>query len=159
MGVDQRGNLRPSLFHCLRKLCNRAIAFTRPCQRDRLRLGGCASNPRRADSDSRTFEGVGECHDRSRLTSAHAIEQQFRLAVEQLKDVPLKAAITKCHAREVSTVENRDLRHISLRASLRAFGNPDRGLRHFGLPDFLLAKSLARSGSNPGKCKAAKGHL
>jgi hypothetical protein len=148
MSADQGGNLRPSLFHRLCKLGNRAIAFTGLCVCDRLGLGGGTGNLCRTDSDGRSFERVGERYDCSRLAPAHAIEQQFGLTIEQLKHFQFQAAVAECHARKVSTVENRNLRCVGL----YPLGCLDRGLRHPALPVlFLLAKSLTRSGSNPGK--------
>src|SRR6186997_2850023 len=133
MGTDQGGNRRAGLFHRLCKLLNRAAAFTGLCLCSRFDLGGSTGNPRCTDSDSRSFERVSERRDCSRLARAHTLEQQFRLAIEQLKNFPFEAAIAERYAREMTAA-------CAISAS----------------QPFLLAKSLARSGSNPGKCKAAK---
>ena len=152
MGADEGGNLVPGRFHRLCKLVNCALAFIGPCPCSRLHLGGGAGNPRCTDPDSRTFERVSERRDCSRLARAHALKQQFRLAIEQLKDFPFEAAIAERHAREMIAVEDRHLQRFGLRALVCITA----ACAISASQPFLLAKSLARSGSNPGKCKAAK---
>ena len=142
MGADQGGNLRPGLFHRLSKLGNRAAAFTGFRLSDQLRFGRSTGNPRRANSDSRSFQCVGECGNRSRLARPHTIEQQFRLAIEQLKDFPLEAAVAESHSREMITVEHRHLQCFGLCALVYI----DRGLRHLGLPNVFIGEEFGSIG-------------
>src|SRR4029078_7474417 len=130
MGTDQGGNRRAGLFHRLSKLLNRAAAFTGLCLCSRFDLGGSTGHPGCTDSDSRSFERVSERRDCSRLARAHALEQQFRLAIEQLKDFPFEAAIAERHSREMIAVEQPHLQ----RFALRALAYMDRGWRHPGPP-------------------------
>jgi hypothetical protein len=82
MGADQGGNLGSGLFYSLCELVNRTAHFIGLCLCSRLYLSGGTGNSLCADPDSRPFERVGERRDCSRLARAHALEQQFRLAVE-----------------------------------------------------------------------------
>lgn len=142
MGADQGGNLGPGLFYSLCKLVNCTAAFTGLCLCSRLYLGGGVGNPRRTNPDSRSFERVGERRDCSRLARTHALEQQFRLAIEQLKDFPFEAAIAERHAREMIAVEHRYLQRFGLRALVHI----DRGLRHLGLPAIFIGEEFGPIG-------------
>src|SRR6188508_2811381 len=136
MGADEGGNLVPGRFHRLCKLVNCALAFIGPCPCSRLHLGGGAGNPRCSDPDSRTFERVSERRDCSRLARAHAPEQQFRLAIEQLKDFPFEAAIADGHAREMIAVEPRPPR----RSALPVLAYIDAACAISGLPAVFISE-------------------
>jgi len=142
MGTDQGGNRRAGLFHRLYKLLNRAAAFTGLCLCSRFDLGGSTGNPRCTDSDSRSFERVSERRDCSRLARAHTLEQQFRLAIEQLKNFPFEAAIAERYARKMIAVEHRHLQRFGLRTLVYV----NRGLRHLGLPAVFIGEEFGPIG-------------
>ena len=142
MGTDQGGNRRAGLFHRLCKLLNRAAAFTGLCLCSRFDLGGSTGNPRCTDSDSRSFERVSERRDCSRLARAHTLEQQFRLAIEQLKNFPFEAAIAERYARKMIAVEHRHLQRFGLRTLVYV----DRGLRHLCLPAVFIGEEFGPIG-------------
>jgi hypothetical protein len=116
MGADQGGNLASGLFDSLCKLVNRAAAFAGSRLCSRLQLSGSGGNPGRTDANSRSFECVGERGNRSRLACAHALKQEFRLAIEQLKDFPFETSVAESYAREMLAVEYRHLERFRLRA-------------------------------------------
>jgi hypothetical protein len=138
MGADQGGYLGSGRFYSLCKLVNRTAHFTGLCLCSRLYLGGGTGNSPRTYPDGRPFERVGERRDCSRLTRAHALEQQFRLAVEQLKDFPFEASIAERHAREMIAVEHRCIQRFVLRALIYV----DRDLRHLGLPAVFIGEEF-----------------
>jgi len=82
MGADRGGNLASGLFYSLCKLVKGTAHFTGLCLCSRLYIGGDTGNPFRTDPDSRPFKRLSERRDCGRLAHAHALEQQFRLAVE-----------------------------------------------------------------------------
>jgi hypothetical protein len=77
---------------------------------------------------------MSERSNRGRLARAHPVDEQFGLAVEQLQYFSFKAAIAESHAGQMGAVEHRALEH----RFRRAFNDPDRGLRHAGLPYLFL---------------------
>ncbi len=58
-----------------------------------------------ADAGGRAFQRMRQGADGGPVTMPHALDQQRRLAVEQLQDFLLKTAVAECHAAEMSAID------------------------------------------------------
>ena len=110
--AQQRGNLDPYLINRLREPIDRLATFVRRASRNEFGGTSGTRDTPGTDAGRRSFQGMRESSNRSRLAYAHAAQQQLRLAVEQLQYFPFQAAVTERHPCQMGAVEHRIFRRL-----------------------------------------------